>query len=103
MPIWMKSPPLSLAREKAVKWKAYKEIRREFGRNHELAVAALDAFNGVNYRYRNFVRNNQYFYESSLVERLVSAPNLFHSYMRKRKKACPSVGPLKTEHGRIMS
>ena len=48
VPIWMKGPPRCLAREKAAKWKVYKKIRREFGRNHKLAVAALDAFNGVN-------------------------------------------------------
>ena len=38
-----------------------------------------------------------------MVERLVSAPKLFQSYIRKRKKGCPSVGPLKSEHGRIVS
>ena len=32
--IWMKDPPLCLAREKASKWKVYKEVRRECGRNH---------------------------------------------------------------------
>ena len=65
-------------------------------------MAALDAFKGVNYRYRNIARNNQCHYKSSLVEKLVSAPKLFHSYIRKRK-GCPTVGPLKSEHGRIMS
>ena len=64
----MKGPPRCLAREKAARWKVYKEVRKGFGRNHELAVAVLDAFNGVNYRYRNFVRNNQRRYESLLVE-----------------------------------
>ena len=38
-----------------------------------------------------------------MVERLVSAPKLFHSYIRKKEKGCPSVGPLMSEHGRIVS
>ena len=64
LPVGMKGSLHCLAREKATRWKVYKEVRREFSRNHELEMAALDAFNGVNYVYRNFVRSNQYHYES---------------------------------------
>ena len=50
VPVWMKGPPRWLAREKAARWEEYKEARREFGRNHELAAVAYDTFNQVNYR-----------------------------------------------------
>ena len=50
VPIWMKGPPSWLAREKASRWKEYKEVRREHGRHHDLESVALDAFNQVNYR-----------------------------------------------------
>ena len=97
VPVWMKDPPRWLAREKAVRWKEYKEVRRQFGRNHDLAAVALNSFNQVKHRYRNFVRNNQCIYEGYLVKRLASAPNLLHLYVRKRK-GCPSVGPLKSRY-----
>ena len=72
----------------------YKECRREFGKNHELSAATLADFIRVNYHYREFVRGNQCRYGSSIVDKLSSAPKLFHSYVRKRKKGCPSLGPL---------
>ena len=102
VPVWLKGPPRRLAREKAARWEEYMEARREFGRNHELAAVAFDAFYQVNYRYRNFVRNKQYIYECSMVERLVAAPKLFLSYVRRKKKGCPSVGPLKSSYGRVV-
>ena len=77
----MKGSPRWLAKDKAARWEEYKEARRELGRNHELAAVA---FNQVNYRYRNFARNKQCIYEGSMVERLASTPNLFHSYVRRR-------------------
>ena len=38
-----------------------------------------------------------------MVERLVSAPKLFYSYVRRRKKCCPSVGPLRSSYGKVVS
>ena len=81
------------------RWREYKEIRREYGRHHGLASVALDAFIQVNYRYKNFVRNNQCLYEGSIIGKFVSAPKLFHSYITRRKKGCPSIGPLRSEYG----
>ena len=49
------------------------------------------------------MRNMQCIYEGSLIERLASAPKLFHSYVRKRKKGCPFVCPLKSSYGRVVS
>ena len=103
LPTWMKGPPRWLQREKAREWKEYKRLRRDLGRNHEQATGALNSFNVINYQYRNYVRNRQCQYESSMVDRLASAPKLFHSYIRRRKKGCPSVGPLRTGNGEVKS
>ena len=65
--VWMKGPPRCLAREKAVSGMCIRKLG-EFSRNHSVAEAALDTFIGANYRYQNFVRNNQCHYESSFVE-----------------------------------
>ena len=70
----MRGPPRHLAREKAAKWRLYKECRREFGRNHELSAAALAEFISVNYHYRDFVRISQHRYEISIVDKLSSVP-----------------------------
>ena len=39
---------------------------------------------------------------TQLLEKLVSASKFFHSYIR-RKKDCPSIGPLRSEYGRVVS
>ena len=49
------------------------------------------------------MRNNQCLCEGSVVGRLVSAPKLFHSYIRRRKKGCPSIGLLRSEYGRVVT
>ena len=57
----------------------------------------------MNYYYRPFVRGNQCRYEISIVDNLSSSPKVFHSYVRKGKKGCPSVGSLKLRFGEIVS
>ena len=42
-------------------------------------------------------------YEKRIVELLSVAPKLFHRYIRSRKKGCPSVGPLRTVDGELVS
>lgn len=60
--------------------------------NYALAAAALEEFNIVNFCYRYFVKA----ISAAIVKRLDSVPKLFHSYVLKRKKGCPSVAPLGT-------
>ena len=55
LPTWMKGLPRWLERAKASKWKEYMRLRRDLGRNHVRATEALNCFNAVNYRYRNYV------------------------------------------------
>ena len=73
------------------------------GRNYEQANRAMNSFNVVNYQYQNYERNRQCQYERLMVDRLASAPKLFHSYITRRKKGCPSVGPLRTGDGEVKS
>ena len=57
----------------------------------------------VNYHYRDIVRGNQCHYEISIVDKLSSAPKVFFSYVRKWKKCCSLVGPLKSRLREIVS
>ena len=57
-----------------------------YGRDHFLSLDALNNFHQVNFQYRDFIKSNQWQYEHSMIEKLGSAPKLFHSYIRKRKK-----------------
>ena len=102
-PTWMKGPPRWLEREKGNKSKEYKRQRRVLGRNHGQTLDALNSFNVVNYQYRNYVIERQCHYESSIVGRLASARKLFHSYIRRRKIGCSSVGPLRAGNGEVVS
>ena len=49
------------------------------------------------------MRNTEHVSEGAMVERLAPAPKLFHSYLRKRNKGCPSVSPLKSRYERVVS
>ena len=39
-PKWSNRPPRALIIQRRNAWKAYKQVRREFGRTHELSVEA---------------------------------------------------------------
>ena len=91
--MWMRGPPRWLEKSKTEKWEKYKEVCKRHGRDHFLSLEALNSFHQVNFQYRNFVKGNHSQYEHGMIEKLGSAPKLFHSYIRKRKKGCPSVAP----------
>ena len=76
---------------------------RVYGRNQEVSIVTLTKFSRVNHNYRDFIRSSQCQYDNFLVGRLAAAPKSFHSYIRKRKKGGPSVGPLKSSNGVIVS
>ena len=92
---WDAAPPRSLVREKANLWGQYKTLRRELGRTHEASVEALRLYNETNYNVRTYSRTKQWQYEYQLADRLREMPKLFHSYIRRKKKGKPSIGPLK--------
>ena len=97
VPRWMGPPPRALGRERSRLWREYKLKRSELGRDHLLVLEALDRFNGVNRDYRNYSMDRQWRYELNLIRNFRSAPKLFHSYIRSRKRGKTVVGPLKVD------
>ena len=100
---WLVEPPRSICRLRSRLWAEYKLCRRLLGRNHDDSVRAHENYKDANNQYRNFSRNKQRAYELKLASLLSVAPKAFHSYLRERKKGCPTVGPLKTEDGILVT
>ena len=101
--MWTAPPPRSLLRAKSSAWARYKAIRSVHGRNHTQAESALGEFNRLNSLYRNYSIHRQAEHEKSLISKLSEAPKAFHSYVRRKKKGAPSVGPLKASNGSVVS
>ena len=99
---WLSRPPRSLNRSRSEAWKKYKVNRRQYGRTSEEALSALDVFQNFNRQLRNFSRETQCKHELGLIRRISSAPKLFHSYIRRRKKGRIPVGPLKESGGEVV-
>ena len=100
---WLARPPGSLVRRLKSSWRRFKELRAEFGRSHSVAQEAFNVYREVNLEYKNYSRLHQEKHEKRLIELLPVAPKAFHSYLRSRKKGCPSVGPLKDTNGNVIS
>ena len=100
---WLARPPGSLARRLKSSWKRFKELRAQLGRGHSTVQAAHVVYSDVNLQYKNHSRLHQERHEKRLIELLPVAPKAFHSYLRARKKGCPSVGPLKDRDGLLTS
>lgn len=92
---WSVRPPAALKQERREAWIAYRSAREIQGRHGEQAIASLEIFQGINHRFRHYCLNSRALYESSLMNRYGEAPKLFHSYIRKKKVGCLSVGPLR--------
>ena len=100
---WLARPPGSLTRRLKCSWKRYKDSRRQLGRGHSMVQEAFEDYKEVNMQYKNYSRLHQERHEKRLIQLLPEAPKAFHSYLRARKKGCPSVGPLKDEDGVLTS
>ena len=100
-PVWLSAPPRSLLRTRSAAWRNYKSLRARLGRRHEDVLAALDSYLSLNNEYRSYTRDKQCDYEMFIVSSLTTAPKLFHSYIRRKKKGRPPVGPLSMPHGVI--
>ena len=72
------------------------------GRDHFLSLEALNNFHQVNFQNRNFIKGNQWQYEHSMIEKLLSAPKLFHSYIWKRKKRLSICWSIELECGEVV-
>ena len=99
---WKVHPPRELKDRRSTAWQNYKTTRDTLGRHHDLSVHALMQFNTVNREYRNFEKNNRRDYERHLINELSDKPKLFHSYIRYKKKGCPTVGPLRAANGDVV-
>ena len=101
-PGWKSRPPRSLLRRRSLSWKKYCRVRGVLGRNHPHAVLAWEEYCHLNVEYRNYSVNKQKDYELDLVMNINQRPKLFHSYLRRKKKGKPPVGPLRCD-GRLVS
>ena len=100
---WLVSPPRRIRLERSELWNRYKAIRSQLGRSHTVTTLALEQYKAANSNYKNFARNKQCAYELKLAGLLTVAPRIFHSYLRERKKGCPTVGPLRAETGILVT
>ena len=88
-------PPRSLLRRRQILWQEFCSIRNDMGRSHALTTRAWEAYSVVNQDYRNYTVNRQKEHELELVRKIGEMPKLFHSYLRRKKKGNPPIGPLK--------
>ena len=98
-PPWSLHPPRELQRAKSDAWKKYKSSRTTFGRRDARTTEAFEHFTNVNNEVKSFSIRSQIQYEKSIAEQLQSAPKLFHSYVRCKRIARPSIGPIRLSSG----
>ena len=67
------------------------------------AGAALDHYNAINNQFRNFHISSRVEYERSLIGRIKEYPKAFHSYIRSKKVGNPTVGPLRSADGLVIT
>lgn len=102
-PSWLQGLPRELMSSRSQAWAHYKRLRGELGRQHEEVLESLWIFSRLSFEYRNFSRLSQCQYEQELENNFSVAPKMVHSYIRRRKKGCPSVGPLKLPSGEVVA
>ena len=89
------NPPATIKKNRAKSWKHYKSLRFKYGRHSETVNEALVRFNAINYHSRHYVTRSRAEYEQKLVENYAETSKLVHAYIRRKKKGCMSVGPLR--------
>ncbi|KAK4321887.1 hypothetical protein Pmani_007350 [Petrolisthes manimaculis] len=94
-PPWHKNISRNLQRWKKVAWSQYIEVRRTHGRRSVIAAQKLFTFHEANMALRRDVLACQVAYESHLIDQRSTRPKLFHAYIRNKKTARPTIGPLK--------
>lgn len=99
---WLSRPPRAMVTQRSARWDEYKRLRNVHGRASEQAEQALGRYLSINSAYRNYARSKQCLHEQRLASLLVTAPKLFHSYVRERKIGCPTVGPLRATDGSLI-
>ena len=64
--------------------------------------SALNSYDVLNHRYRNYFIFQQINHEERLLESFVECPRAFHSYIRSKKIGMPTIGPLRGEDGNLI-
>ena len=100
-PPWTLNPPRSLLRDKNEKWRRYKEVRSQHGRQHSLTLSAWQEFMSANILVKNFAIQSQSEYEKSICRQMKTNPKLFHSYIRHKRVGRPTVGPIRLQDDSI--
>ena len=98
---WKVTPPGSLVRDRQHAWQAYKDIRRQSGRRSNDALEAYSKFCSLNRQCRSFAVSSQARYEAGLIDAWRDNPKLFHAYVRSKKTAPATVGPLRLPGGQV--
>ena len=98
-PPWQVRPTGDLIRRRQEAWRNYKTVRCRLGRRSSAASEAFAAFSVVNRHCLNFSAQSQSNYEDSLVEDWMEAPKRLHAYVRSKKSAPVTVGPLRSPDG----
>ena len=102
-PPWKVRPPGRLLRQCKSAWQAYKLAREAHGRRSQEARNAFAMFSSINKQLRSYSVKAQANYEKSLIEKWKSNPKLLHAYIRSKKSAPTTVGPLKMSDGTVTS
>ena len=100
---WKVSPPSGLIRQRQQAWQCYKSVRIRLGRRSGTALEAYSTFSDLNRQCRNYAVKSQAKYEHGLIDAWRENPKLLHRYIRSKKVAAVTVGPLKLSGGRICS
>ena len=91
---WKPRIPPSSRRETSRLWSAYKTARFTYGRHSPEAANLLALFKACLDSTRSNVYTQRVSYEEHLGAISTKEPKKFHKYIRERKHARPSVGPL---------
>ena len=91
---WKTNAPSSLRLRRKDCWQQYKDARAQHGRHSLEAKQAAAAFFSVNKSLKSYETLSQAAYEETLGAKLKEDPKLLHSYVRRKKVGCPTVGPL---------
>ena len=86
IPSWLKRPPRSLYDDRSRLWLNYKGLRAQFGRRDIRTSSALEDFQGANRVLKNYSIRRKLEYERGIISSINTAPKLFHSYIRHKKR-----------------
>lgn len=98
---WKVTPPGGLIRDRQQAWQSYKDVRHRLGRRSDAAFEAYSRFTHLNRQCKYFAVRSQADYEAGLIDVWRENPKLFHSYVRSKKAAAVTVGPLKLTDGQL--